>query len=1565
MSPAPVSHAPALPYAFHTITFQNPNWNMDTGASSHLANNTGILTSFSNSSIYPTVFFGNSHSIPVTHTGHRFLHTSSKPLHLNHVLVTTHIIKILIYVRQFTRDNDVSVEFDAYGFSVKDYQTGRLLLRCDSTGDVYPVTQQPSSQTPIVLLSFSSSTWHRRLGHPGDDMLRRLESKTLISGRKSKLSALCHACQLSKHAKLPFYNLESSVNSVFEIIHSDIWTSPIPSESGIKYYPIFLNHFSHFVWVYPLHKKTNLFDNFVAFCAYVNKQFNVDIKALQCDHGGEYDNTRFHELFCQNGIQFWFSCPRTLQQNGKSERMLRTINNLIRTLLFQAHMPLSYWVEALNMDAHVAVINDIQEINEPSNADFTNSNMSPIQYHGAPAMSPAHVSHAPALPYAFHTMTLQNSNWNMDTGVSTHLANNTGILTSFSNLSIYPSVFVGNGHSIPVTHTGHSFLHTSSKPLHLNHIIFTPHIIKNLIYVHQFTRDNDVSVEFDAYGFSVKDYQIGRLLLRCDSTGDLYPVTQQPSSQTPVVFLSFSSTTWHRRLGHPGDDNGKSERMLRTINNLIRTLLFQAHMPPSCWVEALNMAAHLLNILPSTAINNEIPFIKLYNQTPTYEHLRVFGCLCYPHVDVSHKLKPRSTPCIFLGYPANHRGYRCLDIASNKIIISRHNQCSHNPSNYAHPTTPLTSPPQPDTPPFNNSTPISPQPDTPPSHSSTPIPNLAQTQPHAQTVHSHTPIPINNSSQTMSTHPMVTRAKAGIFKPLERMNCHVTTTSPLPRSHVHALRDPNWKEAMLDEYNALITNGTWVLVPRPTNVNVVRSMWLFKHKFNADGSLSRYKARLVANGHSQQQGIDCDETFSPVVKPATIRTVLSLAVSREWPIHQLDVKNAFFHGHLTETVYMHQPPGLVDSVHPDYACHFQRSLYGLKQAPRAWFQRFASFVTRIGFQHSKTVTTLFVFHRGLDVAYLLLYVDDIILTASSTRTASGMFLSQSNFAVEILERANMQKCNPCKTPVDTESKLCHDGEHVSDPTLYRSLAGALQYLTFTRPDLSYVVQQVCLYMHDPRDPHFTALKRILRYVCGTIDHGLQLHVSSTAQLTAYTDADWARCPVTRRSTSGYCVFLGDNLLSWSAKRQITLSRSSTEAEYHGVANVVAETAWLRNLLLELHAPLSTATIVYCDNVSVVYLSTNPVQHQRTKHIEIDIHFVRDYVASGQVRVLHVPSRYQYADIFTKGLPSALFLEFRSSLNVRRSPVHTEGEIAVINDNQEINEPSNADFTNSNMSPIEHHGAPAMSPAPVSHAPALPYAFHTMTLQNPNWNMDTGASSHLANNTGILTSFSNSSIYPSVFVGNGHSIPVTHTGHRFLHTSSKPLHLNHIFVTPHIIKNLIYVRQFTRDNDVFVEFDAYGFSVKDYQTGRLLLRCDSTGDLYPVTQQPSSQTPVVLLSFSSTTWHRRLGHPGDDVLRCLESKKLISCRKSKLSALCHACQLGKHAKLPFYNSESSVNSVFEIIHSDIWTSPIPSESVIKYYAIFLDHFSHFVWVYHLHKKADLFDNFVAFRAYVNK
>ena len=213
--------------------------------------------------------------------------------------------------------------------------------------------------------------------------------------------------------------------------------------------------------------------------------------------------------------------------------------------------------------------------------------------------------------------------------------------------------------------------------------------------------------------------------------------------------------------------------------------------------------------------------------------------------------------------------------------------------------------------------------------------------------------------------------------------------------------------------------------------------------------------------------------------------------------------------------------------------------------------------------------------------------------------------------------------------MDTKAKLSGvSGNPYHDSTDYQSVVGALQYLTFTRPDITYIVQQVCLFMHNQRTEHMAALKRIIRYIKGTSTHGLHISPSVVNTLTAYTDADWGRCPDTRRSTYGYCVYLGDNLVSWSAKRQPILSCSSAETEYRGVANVVAESCWLRNLLLELQCPITKATIVYCDNVSAAYLSGNPIQHQRTKHIEMDIHFVRDRVAKGQVRVLYVPSRYQ-------------------------------------------------------------------------------------------------------------------------------------------------------------------------------------------------------------------------------------------------------------------------------------------------------------------------------------------------
>ncbi|XP_051202590.1 uncharacterized mitochondrial protein AtMg00810-like [Lolium perenne] len=318
--------------------------------------------------------------------------------------------------------------------------------------------------------------------------------------------------------------------------------------------------------------------------------------------------------------------------------------------------------------------------------------------------------------------------------------------------------------------------------------------------------------------------------------------------------------------------------------------------------------------------------------------------------------------------------------------------------------------------------------------------------------------------------------------------------------------------------------------------------------------------------------------------------ILSIALSLKWETRQLDVKNAFLHGTLTEVVYCRQTTGFIDSTRPEHVCRLNRSLYGLKQAPRAWYQRFASFIISTGFICSRSDTLIFVLRCAEGTAFLLLYVDDIVLTASSTglldrimaslrsgfamtnmgslhyflgiavtRDSSGMHLSQAKYAAEILDRAGMTACKSATTPVDTSPKLAATASPpVADPTEYRSLAGALQYLTFTRPDIAYAIQQVCLHMHDTCEQHLAAIKRILHYVKGTLSHGRQLHSSSPDSMITYTDADWAGWPDTRRSTSGFCVYLGDNLVSWSSKRQHTVSRSSTEAKYRAVANVVAE-----------------------------------------------------------------------------------------------------------------------------------------------------------------------------------------------------------------------------------------------------------------------------------------------------------------------------------------------------------------------------------------------------------------------
>lgn len=528
-------------------------------------------------------------------------------------------------------------------------------------------------------------------------------------------------------------------------------------------------------------------------------------------------------------------------------------------------------------------------------------------------------------------------------------------------------------------------------------------------------------------------------------------------------------------------------------------------------------------------------------------------------------------------------------------------------------------------------------------------------------------------------HSMRTRAKDGIFKP------KLYTSSLEPTSVKTALSIPVWKTATEEEYAALQRTHTWDLVPLPHGKQPIGCKWVFKVKHNPDGTVSRHKARLVTKGFHQQPGFDFTETFSLVIKHVTIRAVLSIALSSGWSIKQLDVNNAFLNGDLHEEVYMSQPPGFHKGS-SSTVCRLKKSLYGLKQAPRAWFAKLTSTLLQLGFTCAKSDNSLFIKHTPTSILYLLAYVDDIILTGSSSteinhitsllhkhfalkdlgnlhyflglhvnRQPNGkLLLNQTKYISDLLAKVNMTEAKHLATPMAAGTKLTLEGsDFFHDPQLYRSTVGALQYTCITRLDLAYSVNKVCQFMHQPLLSHWIAVKRILRYLNGTKHMGLLFSPCHNPRLLALCDADWASDPIDRRSTSGFCVFLGSNLISWMSKKQQVVSRSSTEAEYRALALVVAELSWLKSLFHELLFPLSKEPPqIFCDNQSTVSLAANPVLHSRTKHLELDLYFVREKVQRGLVSVTHLSAKEQVADIFTKALPKAQFLSLRSKLNIQ-------------------------------------------------------------------------------------------------------------------------------------------------------------------------------------------------------------------------------------------------------------------------------------------------------------------------
>uniref|UniRef100_A0A2N9ISJ0 Integrase catalytic domain-containing protein n=1 Tax=Fagus sylvatica TaxID=28930 RepID=A0A2N9ISJ0_FAGSY len=744
-----------------------------------------------------------------------------------------------------------------------------------------------------------------------------------------------------------------------------------------------------------------------------------------------------------------------------------------------------------------------------------------------------------------------------------------------------------------------------------------------------------------------------------------------------IAYCNSHGITHQLSCPHTPQQNGIVERKHRHIVECAITLLSHASLPITHWSHAVTTAIHLINRIPTPKLTHKSPWEMLFHKPPDLTHLKTFGCMCFPYLRPynTHKLQPRTTPCLFLGYPPHSKGYICLDPKTNRTYISRHvlfNESEFLSSSSLKSTSPASSSPVTST--FDlvpwlsdiptltqTSSPTDQEVSSPITHSPHEPNSPSASLPIESTIVPSASLPIAPSAP-VNTHPMNTRSKHGIFKP---KSFHTTTTDYThtePPTYQIASKFPQWCSAMDEEFSALQRQQTWSLVPPPFGKNIVGCKWVFKLKRHSDGSISRYKARLVAKGFHQQHGIDFEETFSPVVKPPTVRLILALSVTYNWPLRQLDVRNAFLHGFLKEEVYMIQPPGYVDPHHPQHVCRLQKSIYGLKQAPRAWFESFTTQLLNLGFQSSHADSSLFIYKEGSVIAFLLLYVDDIVLTGNNVQFITQLITNLSK-VFELKDMGTLSYFLGLQIQRSLDGLSLTQTKYATDLLTKHNMLNSLHYLTFTRPDLSFAVHQVCQFMNTPTDIHLTATKRILRYLRGTLDHGLH-YTPGPISISAFSDADWAGDPNDRRSTSGLLFFLGNNPITWSAKKQLTVSRSSTEAEYRALASASAELCWLRTLLKDLGLYLHDPPILWCDNISALAIASNPVFHARTKHIEVDFHFIRERVLRKDLQVKFVSTNDQLADIFTKGLPSSRFRDLQSKLLVPVDTIRLRGDDEV-------------------------------------------------------------------------------------------------------------------------------------------------------------------------------------------------------------------------------------------------------------------------------------------------------------
>jgi len=730
--------------------------------------------------------------------------------------------------------------------------------------------------------------------------------------------------------------------------------------------------------------------------------------------------------------------------------------------------------------------------------------------------------------------------------------------------------------------------------------------------------------------------------------------------------------------------NGVVERKNRILQEMARSMLNENGLPKYFWAEAVNTSCHIVNRVLIRPKMDKTPYELWKGRKPNIGYFRVFGCKCFilNTKDNLGKFDAKSDVGVFLGYSTTSKAYRVFNKRTLVVEESMHvvfdetntfveKNLDDDDLGLEHQMSNVDL----------NDKEVMDEPQTS---------NTSQRQEEQ----------VDDPKQDSASYQLPKEWRYSTSHPKDKIlgdiSQGVATRSSLknvwnnlaflsqiePKNFKDAENDEFWILAMQEELNQFERSDVWELVPRPSTQSVIGTKWVFRNKRDEHGVIVRNKARLVAQGYNQEEGIDYEETFAPVARLESIRMLLAFASHKEFILYQMDVKSAFLNGYIVEEVYVEQPPGFQDHKYPDYVFKLKKALYGLKQAPRAWYDRLSKFLLQNGFSIGKVDTTLFTKTKGVDLIIVQIYVDDIIFGSTNVslceefskcmhsefemsmmgelnyflglqikQTKEGIFINQAKYVKDLLKKFDFEGMKPLSTPMSSSIKIDKDenGKAV-DITKYRGMIGSLLYLTASRPDIMYSVCLCARYQSNPKESHLNAVKRIFRYLSGTKNLGLWYPKGTHIDLFSYTDADWAGCTIDRKSTSGTCHFLGFALVSWFSKKQNSVALSTAEAEYISAASCCAQVLWMKQTLLDLGLSYDHVPIM-CDNTSAINLSKNPVLHSRTKHIEIRHHFLRDHVQKGDITLEFISTNHQIADILTKPLALERFASLRRGLGL--------------------------------------------------------------------------------------------------------------------------------------------------------------------------------------------------------------------------------------------------------------------------------------------------------------------------